>query len=621
MKKIYKFLLLAVIASSSVFYSCETTNLDLLASQNALSTDKAAADLLLNSVQLNYWSSMTTFNDAGAQLGRIDYMFGRNYFNAWPSASFNGPWSNLYSGMIPDIANIQSLNDAGANLSFHLGISKIMEAHVLMMMVDYLGKAVWSESFNPGEFPSPNLDEGQAVYTAALGLLAEANTLLAGASAGTATDLFYGGNVSKWLKLSNSIKMRADLTVGNWAAVSTATGGIEAGADDFEFGFGTNVLSPDTRHPDYAQDYSDSGANIYQSNWLMNLMSGDSNEWLDLVNNYADEASLPSIPTSSDPRRRYYFYRQSFDTPGNFSLYYYLNSSGAVRVRDFPDYFSADNTNGETLQCSLQTVPTQLEFTPDEEIWCSTKLGYWGRTHGNDEGTPPDGFTRTAAGVYPAGGSFDNQSDISGVGVITTVAAIYAGMAKFKNGAVGLGNGAGGNGIEPIMLAANTHFMKAEAFLHLGDGTSAATHLEEGIRLSIAKVMSFGAKDASANAAMIPTTAEVEGFVSRIMGEFNAAAMTTALDGFGFPVAKDKMDILGEQYFVAMFGGASEAFNFIRRTGYPRTLARSIEANPGSFPRTFLYPANEVIANKNIVQKGDLKAKVFWDSGVTNPAN
>jgi hypothetical protein len=81
------------------------------------------------------------------------------------------------------------------------------------------------------------------------------------------------------------------------------------------------------------------------------------------------------------------------------------------------------------------------------------------------------------------------------------------------------------------------------------------------------------------------------------------------------------MDILGEQYFIAMYGGAGDAYNFVRRTGYPRTLARSLESNPGSFPRTVLYPGSEVSANSNILQRTDLSTTVFWDSGVLNPAN
>ena len=96
---------------------------------------------------------------------------------------------------------------------------------------------------------------------------------------------------------------------------------------------------------------------------------------------------------------------------------------------------------------------------------------------------------------------------------------------------------------------------------------------------------------------------------------------TSALDGFGWPVEKDKMDILGEQMLVAQFGAGNDAFNFVRRTGHPRTLARSLEETPGNFPRSVLYPAGEVSSNPSIDQKTDLATQVFWDSGVTNPAN
>ena len=598
-----------MIATSGVFYSCETTDLNLTVSPNALSPDQADANLLLNNIQLAYNSSLTTFNDYSAQLGRIDYMFGRNYFSAWGASSLNGPWSNLYSGMIPDIANIEALNSADNDLSFHIGISKIMEAHVMMQLVDFLGDIVWSERNNPNEFPNPKVDSGQDVYNAAIALLDEAKGLLNGASAGAATDLFYGGDADKWIKLANTLKMRADLTVGNWQAVVDATNVIENSADDFQFTYGTNVLQPDTRHPDYASDYTSSGANIYQSNWLMQLMSGNDDDWLNLLSYGSSWTQGDPLP-SNDPRRRYYFYRQSWQTPGNFAIIDHSSYGPVV----WPNDFGGDNTDGETLQCSLQTVPTHLEFTPDEAIWCSIKLGYWGRTHGNDEGTPPDNFTRTAVGVYPAGGSFDNQSDVPEyVG--------GSGFSSIPHGAVGLGNGAGGAGIESIMLAFYVDFMKAEAYLNLGDATNASAHFQAGMTKSIDKVTSFGGNDPDADSNMFPTSLEKATFIADMVAQFDAADMTTGVDGFGFPTAKDKMDILGEQYFVAMFGGGGDAYNFIRRTGYPRTLAREIESGSGPFPRTFLYPSSEISSNPSIKQRTDNNTKTFWDTGVLNPAN
>ena len=602
MKKIYKFLLTAVVISSTLFYSCETTELDLLESPNSLASDKASADLLLNSVQLAYaqnehGNGVSGFSDLSSQLTRIDNMFGRNYLSNYDGGSLNTIWTRFYSnnnvnGIVINARTIAAINAANTDLdlSFHEGMAKTLMAHNLMQLVDFLGDIPWSEAGNPVDFPSPKVDDDQAVYTAALALLDEAKVLFTNTSGiGSGTDLFYGGNASKWIKLINTLKMRADLTVGNFQAVVDATDVIDATADDFEFSFGTSELSPDTRHPDYGADYTDSGANIYQSNWLIDLMVGQ----------FGDFSS------NTDPRRRYYFYRQNWRTPGSYALFRDVNGDGLVHV-------SNGDGNGETLQCSLQDAPTHLQFTPDEAIWCSLKMGYWGRTHGNDEGTPPDNFTRTAVGVYPAGGSFDGTLD----------AFPFVGVFPNLGQQVGLGKGGGGAGIEPIMLASYVHFMQAEASLQLGNTAAAATHFEAGITTSIAKVMAFSAKDATAVLTEVPDAAAVTTFIADRVAEFNAAATTTATDATGFPVAKDKMDILGEQLFIALYGGGGNlAYNFMRRTGYPRTVSRSTEANPGSFPRTFLYPSNEISSNPNIQQRTDQSTLVFWDQGTVNPAN
>ena len=74
-----------------------------------------------------------------------------------------------------------------------------------------------------------------------------------------------------------------------------------------------------------------------------------------------------------------------------------------------------------------------------------THNGYWGRDHGNDNGIPPDGFLRTLAGVYPAGGLLDDWN------------VLFNGPQP-QDGA-----GNGGNGITPIILASGSDFMIAEA--------------------------------------------------------------------------------------------------------------------------------------------------------------
>jgi len=597
MKKIYKYLLLTMLTSGTLFYSCETIELEQLASPNALSPAQADVDLLLNNIQMSYMGAMSSFNNLGGDLGRTDYMFGRNYFNNYGSGTVSGPWNSLYTSILPDISAIEGQHSAGNDLSYHLGVSKLMQGHLMMMLVDNLGDIVYTQANNPTEFPTPTLDNDQEVYTAAIALIDEAlGYLNSVTTSGSALDLFYDGDISKWIKLGNTIKMRANLTVGNYAAVISASNVISSTADDFEFKYGTNILQPDNRHPDYNSDYRSDGANVYMSNWLMDLM----------VSQYGDVGGAGH----TDPRRRYYWVRQNWRTPGSYALYEDVDG----RFGDAGNiYISNGDGDGQTLQCSLQAAPSHIEFTPDEEFWCSVKLGYWGRSHGNDEGTPPDGFLRTASGVYPAGGMFDGRAD-----AFPYVGESISGTYGQK---VGLGKGGGGKGIQPIILASYVEFWRAEANLLSGNDGAAATNMENAMTMSIAKVQSFGALDGAADFSQAPDATTVSDFIADIVAEFNAADLTTAVDGNGYPVEKDKMDILGEQFFVAMYGGAADSFNFIRRTGYPRTMARSLEGNPGSFPRSVLYPGGEIQTNPNIQQRTDLNTLVFWDSGTTNPAN
>ena len=628
MKRIFKYFMMTIIASATMFYSCETTELEDLVSPNALSPDLADADLLLNQVQVNYLGAMQDMQSNGAALARINYMFGRDYYQNFSSGTVSGAWSNLYSGMLPDIAAIEAQNGEDNLLAFHLGISKAMAAHVLMGLVDSVGDIPWSEANNPAEFPSPSVDDDADVYAAAVAMLDEAETYLNAAGGGD--DLFYGGDASKWMKLVNTLRMRAMLTTGDYAGALAQGGVIDTPDADMQFNYGTQELQPDTRHPWYQSDYTVSGANSYQSSWLMDVMLGDIDEW------YAAPVAYPGIGneengavqravTSDDPRRRYYFYRQQWITPGQTGMLYAFDAGPYIWPLSWGGGVS-DTANGETLQCSLQLQPFHLDFTEDGEDaygmvgrWCAGNLGYWGRHHGNDEGTPPDGFTRTAFGVYPAGGSFDNQPDVPNYDNYGSLGATNAGI----KGAVGQGNGGGGAGIWPIYLSSYVHFMKAEAAMWLGDVATARAMMEIGMQHSFDKVLSMGSVDPNADSNYFATATEVSDFIAMKLAEFDAAPLSNTSDPLAPSTTKDKLDVLGEQYFVAMYGGANDAWNFMRRTGHPRHLSRGIMDNveSGLFPRTGTYPSGEISANPNIIQRQDNNTQVFWDNGVTNPAN
>ncbi len=542
MKKLVKYLSIVLVAVG-FFSACETTELNQLVSPNQLGADQADPNLLLNSIQLAYRTNQAVFSDRAAELTRIDYMFGRDYFNNYSSATMNGVWSRTYSsagvGMLTNIQALEEINAASeTDYSFHIGVGKTLLAHSLMQLTDFIGQAAWSEAGNAAEFPAPLLDDGQAVYTAAFGLLDEAQALLAGGpNVQGATDLYYGGDTTKWIKLINTIRLRSYVLTNNKSAFDAiiASGAyISSEDDDLEFAYGINELNPDTRHPDYAADYTSSGANIYQSNWLMETM-------LEL----------------GDPRIRYYFYRQVDATPG------------------------ADaDPNEETISCSLVVPPPH--FVAGGHTYCSVPNGYWGRTHGNDEGTPPDNFLRAAVGIYPAGGRFDDDS--------------------FGN--VGLGEGAGGAGLEPIILSSYVDFWRG---IMAASAAEKSTHLRSGLVKSIDKVQSYGANDGGADLSFAPTPAEVTAYIDAQVAAFDAAT------------GDDQENIFAEQYFITLYGGATEAYGYYRLTGFPTTVVPNWQVDPGPFPRTFLLPQNEVITNPNLTQRLDLTTQVFWDTNPSSP--
>ena len=571
MKKINKYLTPVIVSFVLVFWSCETTNLDMTNNPNSLTPDQASIDFFINSIQEDFvrqiegdadydvndnWQSGGSTNGDGlslfgSQLTRLMALTSSKKYNTnfLPSDS-DDEWINAYTGIMQDIRTmVPAAEEAG--LTRHVGVAQFIEAYVMTAMVDFYGDIPYSEAFEGEANLNPKLDSGASIYDAALVLLDKAianfqNT----ATANLANDAFYNNDYTKWVKAANTLKMRlynqrrlVDPTaLSSIQAILNSGNYISSTADDFEYRWpGTNASQPDTRHPRYGLNYTPTGAGDYMSNWLMHYMD-----------------------THNDPRIRYYFYRQTDCTPGAS-----CNPAG----------------NEETLQCSVQSAPPH--YVSGGFTFCYLDNGYWGRDHQDNDGVPPDGFLRTTYGVYPAGGEFDDD--------------------RFSGIVPGTGGG-GGAGITPILTAAWVDFMQAEIAMVNNDPGTAKTFLSSGLTKHIAKVQTFGSLDTSADLSYEPTASDVSDFISSVETDFdNAASMS------------DKWDILAEEYFVTVFGNGIESYNFYRRTGYPTTLQPSQDPSPGVFARSMFYPSNAVNTNSNITQKPGVTEPVFWDNNPSAP--
>ena len=219
--------------------------------------------------------------------------------------------------------------------------------------------------------------------------------------------------------------------------------------------------------------------------------------------------------------------------------------------------------------------------------------GYWGRDHLNNEGIPPDGFEITVWGLYPAGGRFDNNS---GSPVNSPLL------------------GAGGAGIQPIMLAAYVDFMLAEAAQTLGTSGDPKALMLSGIRkqMDYVRAYALSTTEASVARAWFTNAQGVDLWPSLVTNYVNYVAAR-----WDEAPANRKMFLIAREYWLSLFGNGVEAYNLYRRTGQPDGMQPGLVADPGLFPRSFLYPNDFVVTNKFAEQKPNLGVRVFWD---TNPA-
>lgn len=425
----------------------------------------------------------------------------------------------------------------------HLGVMKILKAYTLITLVDNFGDVPFSQATNPTEFPAPIADPGASVYEGALAMLDEGMALLSSEGNNLENDFFYNNDFSKWRRLANSVKMLAYLNTGDLASFNSVSGSAISNSAD-DFQF---QYGANETNPDTRHP-------SYSADYTTSGAGTYESNWL-----------METMNDSNDPRIRYYFYRQFVCTP---------NSTGADGVPCGPD----------TVRLTCSGAPRPNHYTASM-TYCSVDNGYWGRDHGNNEGIPPDGLRRTVNGVYPAGGKFDGD-ELSPVVV---------------------GDGGGGAGILPIMLASYTDFMRAEAALASNNTSGAASALNSALTKSIAKTQSFISLDPSADSSFEPTSGEVSSFISGVVSSFNSGN------------ADAKWEILATQQFIANFGSGIGAYNLYRRTGYPKLIQFNIDPNPGPFVRSFFYPSNEANVNSNITQKPNVDVQVFWDTNPSSP--
>jgi hypothetical protein len=485
------------------------------------------------------------------------------------SSNANGitnSWTYLNVYVVRQLDEIIAIATAADNMQY-AGIAKALKAYTYSQMTDVWGDIPFSEA---GDLENlhPNPDNDEAIYNACLNLLDEAIADMTDTSAYNASkpgvdDLIYGGNMSKWVRAANTMKLRmlnktrtVKDKIVNWQAQFNAltanTDTLIRSGDDFEFWFNKNQTPSDQRHPEFVNSYGGAQITSYVSPWLYEIMNGK------ILN--ATENPLAGI---EDPRVPYYYVNQM------------------------------------TITSAAQN-PTSYRDGAFVSIFFGDESSY---SSGAGRGT------FSMLGIYPCGGAYDNGSGRP------------AGSTGF-----GVSDGTG-SAPHKMITYFDVKFMLAELSLTGEYSADAAELFKDGITAAFAHLNKVSTTGDNAGKASAITTAARDAYINDVMDKYNAANNDGKLElVMTQKWIADIMNSF-EQYtdyrrtgYPKMYvpdnvSGKDTKSPYKQQTAAEAGVTGLRTAVGRSFPKSLEYSRDEVDRNPNIKPKADLsQARLFWDT-------
>ncbi|MES3016649.1 MAG: SusD/RagB family nutrient-binding outer membrane lipoprotein [Bacteroidota bacterium] len=143
--------------------------------------------------------------------------------------------NSSYQIFTPFYLNLSNYNDlekksaADPTLVHFQAIAKIMKALEFQTLVDTYNNVPYTEAFQAPEILTPKYDKGEVIYDDLMKQLDAAMTAIKGAPAtavnpGTA-DIIFKGDMTKWVKFANTIKLR--LAIRQWNKLASKQGALK----------------------------------------------------------------------------------------------------------------------------------------------------------------------------------------------------------------------------------------------------------------------------------------------------------------------------------------------------------------------------------------------------------
>jgi len=258
---------------------------------------------------------------------------------------YDGYWQDAYADALIDLKFLaKSSNPA------YRGVAKALQAYVFQGLTDHFGDIPFSESLSgeiaDGSILAPEFDNASDIYVGLTTLLDEAIADLSIASSSDigSEDFVYGGDVSKWLKFANSLKLRVLLRTSEAKPNGTAIKALVANSSFIESASDVAAVPFQDKAGAYNPMYA-----------LFERGVGDFY--------FASNATLNKLDELSDPRGTAFY---SVATSGPFLGQLRGIEQGAVD-RDVPFTDPAANYSGSSSMA--YSADNAVILMSDWEVW------------------------------------------------------------------------------------------------------------------------------------------------------------------------------------------------------------------------------------------------------------
>lgn len=326
MKKIKTFIILSAAILAGISTSCSDSYME------DLNTDKSKANSIDPNAQLTT-AELQTYGD----LGMVEiyrnylYAFTQQLMGCWNTTNYGGRhtvdnnemgriWTSFYPKAIKNLTDAIHRSAEDGNRKNINAILRIYRVYMMSVITDIYGDAPYSEAGQGylKEIYNPKYDTQEDIYNDFFKELKDAASALNAANDRITGDVIYNGDVAKWIKLANSLRLRYAMRISDVApekarkefedALASEGGVLTSGSDDALI-----------KYMDISFSFGQDSYTDYRGNALSQLLFGN-----DPANNpsYLCSTFFNQLYNTKDPRtfmiaRFYYDGLMSQTSPDN----------------------------------------------------------------------------------------------------------------------------------------------------------------------------------------------------------------------------------------------------------------------------------------------------------------